>query len=247
MQTLHVHGQQHWHDDVTIIGTPDALALLVWKLQSAISDHNLKSRQKTNNPGADTDVIGFATTADPADEMINESLFTSDGEGYSTHAVCLSEDDVRWGKLAMPYHDVSLFSIKHDDLVWRLKEFVEYGTFPQELPESTANQCFEDALDCIRKWPISDNYQPLFDHIVSNVWNHDFGKAIASDNEYGQIEYTFVTGGWSENEEILATLKEQTLVWSLTWLMSERGGRHVFRLLPKFKNCKTVLNPKKTT
>lgn len=92
---------------------------------------------------------------------------------------------------------------------------------------------FEDALDRIRKWPISENYQPLFDHIISNVWKHNFGKATVSDDEYEQIEYTFATGGWSENEEILAALKEQRLAWSLTWLMSERGGRHVFRIITK--------------
>lgn len=95
---------------------------------------------------------------------------------------------------------------------------------------------FEDDLDRIRKWPISENYQPLFDHIISNVWKHNFGKATASDEEYGQIEYTFATGGWSENEEILAALKEQRLAWSLTWLMSERGGRHVFRIVQN-KSC----------
>lgn len=90
---------------------------------------------------------------------------------------------------------------------------------------------FEHALERIRKWPISENYKSLFDYIISNVWKHDFGKATASDDEYGQIEYTFATGGWSENEEILAALKEQRLAWSLTWLMSERGGRHVFRIV----------------
>ncbi len=87
---------------------------------------------------------------------------------------------------------------------------------------------FEDALDRIRKWPISENYKPLFDYIISNAWKHDFGKATAYDDEYGQIEYTFVTGGWSENEEIISALKEQRLAWALTWQRSERGGKHVF-------------------
>jgi hypothetical protein len=89
---------------------------------------------------------------------------------------------------------------------------------------------FEEALDRIRTWPISQSYTLLFDFIKDCAWQDEFGKSSVSDADYGEVEYTFVTGGWSDNEEILEALKQQRLAWALTWQRSERGGKHVFRV-----------------
>jgi hypothetical protein len=86
---------------------------------------------------------------------------------------------------------------------------------------------FEDALERIRTWPISASYKELF-NFINSVWQDDFGEVSLYNTGHGEVEYTFVTGGWSENEEILNALKQQRLAWSLTWQRSERGGKHVF-------------------
>ncbi len=123
MPTLHIHGQQFWHDDVTIIGTEKALTQLQHLIAAAKTRlGTARSQHKQEQP---IDVIGSADNASPD----AESLFASDGEGYFANVVCLPEDDARWEKLAMPYHDVDNYRIKDDELVWTHKGFVEYGSF----------------------------------------------------------------------------------------------------------------------
>lgn len=104
---------------------------------------------------------------------------------------------------------------------------------PALCPSSVAGNIdpdFEDALDQIRNWPISRSYILLFEFIKHQVWRHSFGQLSASSVDDGAVEYTFTTGGWSENEEILEALKQQRLAWALTWQRSERGGKYVFRV-----------------
>lgn len=110
---------------------------------------------------------------------------------------------------------------------------IENGITPTLCPSSVAGDIdpdFEDALDQIRNWPISRSYILLFEFIKHKVWRHGFGQLSASSVDDGAVEYTFTTGGWSENEEILEALKQQRLAWALTWQRSERGGKHVFRV-----------------
>lgn len=53
--------------------------------------------------------------------------------------------------------------------------------------------------------------------------------------EYGQVtvdgsRYTFVTGGWSGNEDILHAMMENMPGWHACWESTHRGGRYVFSL-----------------
>lgn len=73
----------------------------------------------------------------------------------------------------------------------------------------------------IRTWNPTD-IAGVFNFIES-AWNN-VGKV--TELEGGKIE--FVTGGWSGNEDLIAALKENDLIWSLSWLASKRGGYHRF-------------------
>ena len=56
----------------------------------------------------------------------------------------------------------------------------------------------------------------------------------AWDTEYGEIrqegnKYNFVTGGWSDNEAIIAAMSENKLFWAIHWYSTTVGGSWVFR------------------
>lgn len=67
--------------------------------------------------------------------------------------------------------------------------------------------------------------ETLFAYIEER-WSRDYGRW---DRE-GDI-ITMATGGWSGNEELIAALRENFLVWSLCWVSSHRGGGHVFEIV----------------
>jgi hypothetical protein len=41
---------------------------------------------------------------------------------------------------------------------------------------------------------------------------------------------TLVTGGWSGNEDVVDSLRQNYVFWSRCWESSHRGGKHVFKL-----------------
>jgi hypothetical protein len=132
---LHLHGQQLCNDDITIIGGEKALTHLQNLITAAKTKLDLARSQHKEDQSID--VIGFSDNASPDDE----SFLTSDGEGYFANVVCLPEDDNRWNKLAMPYHDVDHHQIDNNELVWTHKGFVEYGSFTKgERPLSMEAQ-----------------------------------------------------------------------------------------------------------
>ena len=65
METLHVHGQDAWHDDVVVVGTLESLELLKIAIDLAIE--------------------GGYGKAD---------LFCNDGEGYKVRVVKMTEDRI---------------------------------------------------------------------------------------------------------------------------------------------------------
>ncbi len=135
--TLHIHGQQLYHDDITIIGSEKTLTHLQHLITAAKT--KLGSARSQHKQDQSIDVIGFADNASPDDE----SFFASDGEGYFANVVCLPEDDNRWYQLAMPYHDFDHYRINDNELVWTRthKGFSEYGSFTKgERPLSMEAQ-----------------------------------------------------------------------------------------------------------
>jgi len=86
----------------------------------------------------------------------------------------------------------------------------------------------EEELQEIRNWKPEGDWKgtepwlPILD-LVRGAWNHDIGKVIL-DGETA----TFITGGWSGNEETLGALSDNFSAWSLLWVASFRGGKHIF-------------------
>lgn len=133
---LHIHGQQQWHDEAVIIGTPSALFALRDVLNKAVSSFmdDLGSKHQHN----------IHTVLPPIGTASNQSikepktLFTSDGEGYQVSVVCIDEDNGHWGDLALPYHDQSMFKIRPTEEYWSssLGGFVAHGpNYKDEKPE----------------------------------------------------------------------------------------------------------------
>ena len=104
-ENLHIYGQQAWHDNIAIIGTPKMLTGLRDLISSALIDRYFLNGEEKE--------LGVAESSHK-----DLSLFTSDGEGYRLSVVALSENDKRWNKLAMPYHDPDQYQIQEGDLYW---------------------------------------------------------------------------------------------------------------------------------
>lgn len=68
--------------------------------------------------------------------------------------------------------------------------------------------------------------------LVASLWNTDYGSlTITTTPDDGRI-FTFVTGGWSENETLISALEGSFLTHTLTWMKSERGGLHDYSVEP---------------
>lgn len=88
----------------------------------------------------------------------------------------------------------------------------------------------EEDLARIEGWPLTD-----LDGLL------DFLRKIWHWPEYLTVEggmWRLATGGWSGNEEIVAALRKNHMVWVMCWQRSERGGLHWFK--PNWKNTNAI-------
>lgn len=85
----------------------------------------------------------------------------------------------------------------------------------------------EDTLEIIEQWDACDPQGCL--EFVRQAWN-DTGKVTVDAGRY-----VFVTGGWSGNEDLLGSLHQNYVIYSLCWQMSQRGGRHEFAVPENFR------------
>jgi hypothetical protein len=72
--------------------------------------------------------------------------------------------------------------------------------------------------------PMQETYAAWLNYAVE-LWDCDYG-CVKRDGD----TWTFVTGGWSENEYVIASMKKNWGLWACTWLSSHRGGKHCFDL-----------------
>jgi hypothetical protein len=57
----------------------------------------------------------------------------------------------------------------------------------------------------------------------ASCWDKTYGKIVW---KVGTVE--FITGGWSCNECVISAMQKNTLLWTLTWESSHRGGLYCF-------------------
>ena len=67
-------------------------------------------------------------------------------------------------------------------------------------------------------------YRALAILIVSN-WDNTYGRARLSGNTL-----TLITGGWSENEEVMSAVKRNKIFNIVCWDSSYRGGKVIYKL-----------------
>jgi hypothetical protein len=97
----------------------------------------------------------------------------------------------------------------------------------------------EKTLEYIKRWHWSDA-KAMFE-FIKGMWTYaDFGywrEEVVSKDDYNGIEYKeprlryyISTAGWSGNESIIRAMQENTMLWSLNWVQSRRGGHYIFEL-----------------
>lgn len=88
----------------------------------------------------------------------------------------------------------------------------------------------EQELDAIKVWDYKD-MRSCFDFIQS-IWAYPEYAWIEEDKLH------LATGGWSGNEDIIWAMKENPMLWLMTWESSHRGGKYVFDLsrIPEVSN-----------
>lgn len=88
----------------------------------------------------------------------------------------------------------------------------------------------DDELKAIREWDVigdADEHRAkcaaCFDYIRANCWHFA---------EWGWSEdrgvYSISTGGWSGNEDVIEAMRENFLLWSMTFKAKRVGGHYVF-------------------
>jgi hypothetical protein len=82
----------------------------------------------------------------------------------------------------------------------------------------------------VREWPYTDTAGALA--FVASIWTYSNQTWREGDMAH------FATGGWSGNEDLIHAMQENAMLWALTWQSSERGGKHVFRVLPPMEDVK---------
>lgn len=59
---------------------------------------------------------------------------------------------------------------------------------------------------------------------IREAWNHHYGRMW---NEDGLLK--MATGGWGGNEAVVEAMRRNSLLWSMLWESSHKGGLDVFR------------------
>ena len=88
----------------------------------------------------------------------------------------------------------------------------------------------EEALERIRKWDVipDGERERCLDWIGANCWH--FTEWGWRKDEHGV--YQISTGGWSGNEETLGAMRENFLLWMMTFYNHRVGGHYTLRLNP---------------
>ena len=87
-------------------------------------------------------------------------------------------------------------------------------------------------LDKIEAWPYTDPHGLM--ELVQALWHwgeNQYEQHTEDDDlDRAQEVYTFHTGGWSGNEQIIQALSNNQMFWLMNWYSSRRGGHFVFKV-----------------
>ncbi len=96
----------------------------------------------------------------------------------------------------------------------------------------------DEELGRIRAWPWTDDMTEWFAFIRTCWWMPEWGwsehEAADPVLKRSARRYDISTGGWSGNEDIIAAMVDNWMLWTTTWCESRRGGHYVF-LVPRPK------------
>ena len=81
----------------------------------------------------------------------------------------------------------------------------------------------EKELGTIQNWSAKDGYDKLMLY-VQKLWI--WPEYFRFDGKIADL----YTGGWSGHEEIIQALQDNSLFWTICWLLSERGGHYKFEI-----------------
>lgn len=70
-------------------------------------------------------------------------------------------------------------------------------------------------------------------NIIDKYWNSEYGTFVVEKKD-NSIMLILITGGWSENEEIINIISN-TMFWFLWWQESKRGGYYRLKIVNKIK------------
>ena len=90
----------------------------------------------------------------------------------------------------------------------------------------------EDTLNVIKNWDYKLGFIDLMDY-VKECWEYPecFNKEnIKNDLGTPIIRYEISTIGWSGNEDIIRSLRENRMFWACCWVQSRRGGHYIFEV-----------------
>ena len=116
---------------------------------------------------------------------------------------------------------------KWKNLLSQEGEYLDEGGYPTEL-----------ACDIIKHWHWSDQ-EGWFEfikniwHLASWGWHEEYGgydDYLKEPLKEDKKRYYISTAGWSGNETLIGAMKENPMLWHLTWVQSRRGGHYIFEL-----------------
>jgi hypothetical protein len=95
----------------------------------------------------------------------------------------------------------------------------------------------DELFNMIRTHPcIEENDAETLAKLIVDVWCQYYGTATY---ENGILH--LVTGGWSENEEIITALHGNGMFWSFSWAGEVRGGAYWFEIKRDFGRTPTII------
>ncbi len=90
----------------------------------------------------------------------------------------------------------------------------------------------EETLKTIREWPRGPGWAFLdLMEYVREAWKYgDRGFNVKDVADTPFKRYSISAGGWSGNEDLIVSMRENRMFWAMCWEEERRGGHYIFEL-----------------